>query len=68
MSDVKLVNPNAWNFASWQNFSVLAAFMLWTLWIALRDGRTPLELLTPPWDRRIVSLLRRRRSADNVSA
>jgi hypothetical protein len=53
-------NPRAWEFYSWQNF--LAGFLLlvWVLWIAVRDGRTPLEIIMPSLDKQLVQWLRQR--------
>ena len=53
------VNPNGWEFSSWQNRVVAAVFVLWVVTIAVVQGRTPVELLTPDLDRRIVARLRR---------
>lgn len=54
-----LRDPNtAWPFFSWQNISVAFAFVAWTVWIALRYGRTPLESLMPELDRKLVAFLR----------
>ena len=51
------VNPNAWPFYSWQNIGTAAALLAWTLWIARRKGRTPLEAVMPRLDRRIAAAL-----------
>jgi len=67
-----LTNPNAWEFYSWQNLTIFAGLLVWTVWIALRNGRTPLEALMPSLDAKIVAWLRRnfgyRRAADGHSA
>ena len=57
------INPHAWAFYSWQNLSAAAVFILWTLWIARRHGRTPLEALMPNLDRQLVAFLGGHRSA-----
>ena len=57
----KIINPYAWEFASWQNFCAAAFFLLWTIIIAFRAGRTPLEFPMPELDRKIVRRLRRSR-------
>jgi len=57
------INPHAWEFYSWQNLSAAAVFILWTLWIARRHGRTPLEALMPNLDRQLVAFLGGHRSA-----
>jgi inner membrane protein len=54
-----LINPNAWDFYSWQNLLTFLLFFLWTLWIARQQGRTPIETLTPRLDKEIVATLRR---------
>ncbi len=53
------VNPWGWEFSSWQNRAVAGVFLLWTLAIAVVRGRTPVELLTPDLDHRLVIGLRR---------
>jgi hypothetical protein len=50
-------NDDAWPFYSWQNLSTFAALLLWTLWIARRHGRTPLEAIMPGLDRQLVPAL-----------
>jgi LexA-binding, inner membrane-associated putative hydrolase len=52
------ISPNAWPFYSWQNISTAFALFALTLWIARRQGRTPLELPMPRLDRQLVELLR----------
>ena len=54
-------NDAAWPFYSWQNISAFAVLFLWTLWIALRRGRTPLEAMMPRLDQQLVRLLTRGR-------
>jgi len=49
-----------WEFSSWQNISTGFAFFGWVLWIAVRDGRTPLEIIMPSLDRQLVDWLRQR--------
>jgi inner membrane protein len=51
---------DAWAFYSWQNIGTAFALVGWTLWIARRQGRTPLEALMPRLDRRLVAHLRPR--------
>jgi inner membrane protein len=53
-----LHNPNAWNFYSWQNLTAAGVLFLWTMVIAVRNGRTPLEAIMPDLDRQLVELLR----------
>ena len=44
----------AWEFHSWQNLGTAAALLLWTVVIAVRLRRTPLELLMPSLDRKLT--------------
>ena len=50
-------NDAAWPFYSWQNISAFAVLFLWTLWIARRRGRTPLEAMMPRLDQQLVRIL-----------
>ena len=63
------INPNAWPFYSWQNISAAIATIALTLWIARRQGRTPLEAVMPRLDGQLVAMLRGRggKEADNVT-
>lgn len=45
----------SWDFYSWQNISTAAILFIWTIAIASRCRRTPLELLMPSLDRQLVS-------------
>ena len=49
---------DAWELASWQNFLAAALLIAWTLLIAIKRGRTPLEAIIPSWDRKVVEALR----------
>jgi hypothetical protein len=51
-----LMNPYGWDFYSWQNITTAFGLLLWTVWIGYRKKRTPLELLMPRLDRRLVGL------------
>jgi LexA-binding, inner membrane-associated putative hydrolase len=53
-----LYNPHAWDFYSWQNLTAAGILFVWTIVIAVRDGRTPLEAPMPNLDRQLVSWLR----------
>jgi len=55
-----VLNTKAWEFYSWQNISTGFAFFGWVLWIAVHDGRTPLEFIMPSLDRQLVQWLRKR--------
>jgi hypothetical protein len=48
----------AWELTSWQNTTAAAALLLCTLWIAVVQGRSPLENILPDLDRRFVAKLR----------
>ena len=50
------MNPYGWDFFSWQNIMAAFLLLLWTVWIAYSRKRTPLELLMPSLDRRLVGL------------
>jgi len=50
----------SWEFNSWQNKAAAWAFLTWTIEIAIARGNTPVELLTPDLDRKMVQWLRRR--------
>jgi len=49
---------SAWEFYSWQNLTAAIALLIWTLQIAIRRGRTPLEVLMPALDKQLVEWLR----------
>lgn len=51
---LKIQNPAAWEFLSWQNMLALAALLGWTWRIASRHSRTPFELIAPDVDRRVL--------------
>jgi hypothetical protein len=53
------VNPWRWEFFSWQNMVAAYGLLLVTIVIAARQGRTPLEMLSPSLDRQLVGLARR---------
>jgi inner membrane protein len=53
-------NPQAWPLTSWQNVTAFVLLFAWTLWIAIRCGRTPIEQLAPRLDRAFVDALRKR--------
>lgn len=57
-SEASYQYQNAWELASWQNFVAAAALLLWTLLIAIKRGRTPLEAIMPSLDRKVVAALR----------
>jgi hypothetical protein len=53
-------NPQAWEYTSWQNKAAAGVLLVWTLVIAVRQGRTPVELVAPRLDALFVSWLRSR--------
>jgi inner membrane protein len=70
-SNGKVLNGHAWEFFSWQNITIAAALLAWTIAIAVRKSRTPLEYLMPALDQKLVILARRAilfRSAPTVRA
>jgi inner membrane protein len=54
---------DAWKFYSWQNLTAFGVLLLWTILIAIRSKRTPLEALMPRLDRQLVALLAGRNPA-----
>ena len=65
VSDLEVINPWAWPFFSWQNIVTAYALVAWTLWIAWRDRRTPLERLMPRLDQQLVALRPRGTGGDD---
>jgi len=53
-------NRSAWEFYSWQNITTAAVLFVITLFVAIRGGRTPLEVIMPHLDQELVRWLRRR--------
>lgn len=53
------VNPDAWEFSGWQNRIAALILLIWVLAIAVVQGRTPVEAITPSLDARFVAALRR---------
>jgi hypothetical protein len=53
-----ITNDAAWPFYSWQNMAIALSLLAWTIWIAFRRGRTPIELLAPRLDRAFVQWIR----------
>jgi inner membrane protein len=56
------INKHAWPFSSWQNTTVAAVLLAWTILIAYRHGRTPIELIAPRLDQAFVAWLTRGRA------
>lgn len=53
-SRLEIINPNAWDFFSWQNICAAGTFLLWTIAIIFKSKRTPLEVIMPSLDTKIV--------------
>jgi hypothetical protein len=51
----EFVSAYGWDFFSWQNMTAAAGSLAWTVWIAVRWGRTPLEVVMPSLDRKLVA-------------
>jgi len=66
-SEAEWLNPRAWPFFSWQNIATAFGMVGWTIWIAIRHERTPLERLMPSLDEKAVAWLHRRRAIDRRS-
>ena len=57
-SDHEMLNPHAWELASWQNVLATAFLLVWTIVIAKRKRRTPIEVIFPSLDRKFVMAFR----------
>ncbi|MGE5610287.1 MAG: metal-dependent hydrolase [Bacillota bacterium] len=60
VSEWELKSRYAWALYSWQNLSMAGGVVVWTVLIAIFQGRTPLEAMMPNLDRQLVDWLRRR--------
>src|SRR5579872_2781125 len=49
----------SWEFFSWQNLSIAGGLLVWTIVIAIRLGRTPLEAIMPRLDGQLVGFFRK---------
>jgi hypothetical protein len=56
----KFKNDHAWPLTSWQNKTAAGVLLVWTLVIAVRQRRTPIELIAPRLDCGFVNWLRSR--------
>ena len=52
---------HSWYLNSWQNMVAGSACVAWTLKIALKQGRTPMEWVAPRWDAKVMEGIRRLR-------
>lgn len=59
MASREYKTTHGWEFYSWQNISLAMLLLLWTLVLAVRVGRTPLEAIMPGLDRKLVVWLQR---------
>lgn len=58
LSQNQILNPNAWELVSWQNISTTAVLLAWTVLIAMKKRRTPLEAIMPSLDQKLVMAFR----------
>lgn len=56
-SNYYIENPWVWPLQSWQTMVCLFLLLIWTFVIAYRHKRTPLEVIIPSLDRKLVKLL-----------
>ena len=57
---VQLTWSGQWTLGAWQNTVLTAALLIATVWAAWRFGRSPLGLISPEADDRVVRALRGR--------
>jgi hypothetical protein len=56
----QFVSVHCWGLLSWENLGITVGLAAWTVWIAVRRGRTPFEAVMPAWDRECLKWLERR--------
>ena len=56
-SNCRIKTDWGWPLFSWQNITAFFILFAWTIIIAIRQRRTPLELLMPSLDRRLLPQL-----------
>lgn len=49
-----------WELNAWPNMALTIALLCLTIWLAIRRGFSPVEIVSPPADRSVVVALRRR--------
>jgi len=54
LSAYSFVNPYAWTFQGWQNVIAMFCVLSLTVLIGINKRRTPLEVIAPRLERRIV--------------
>lgn len=59
-SDWAVLCPCQWDLVSWQNTLITVVAVALLLWLAVRDGRTPLEFVHAGVERTVVDALRLR--------
>lgn len=65
-SDFRIKSDWGWELFSWQNITAFIVLLAWTVLIAKRQRRTPLELLMPSLDRKFVEKLTPSASSDRA--
>lgn len=58
--DWALIWSGQWPLASWQNLAITVLALAVALWLAIRQGRSPIELVSLRADAAVVGALRRR--------
>lgn len=59
VSDLELMCPFAWALYSWQNILTGFALLIWIIFIAAHKNRTPIELMMPSLDQKLVDFARK---------
>lgn len=49
-----------WALNAWPNFAITGVLLVLTLWLAWKDGNSPLELVSERWNHEFVQALRKR--------
>ncbi len=57
-SNHEILNSEAWELASWQNLCATVGLLVWTILIAKKKRRTPLEVIMPSLDQKIAMAFR----------
>ena len=67
-SALQLTWHRQWALNGWQNFAVTALLLGATLWIALKYGSSPVELVSTRWNATFVQTMRARIPAKAINA
>lgn len=59
-SRLSLVWHGQWFLNGWQNYAITLVLLGITFWIAVRQGISPVEIVSPSADRRVVDVIRAR--------